>query len=127
MMKVTPLSGESLKTSSRVTSPHSRARRPWTRRHGPLALFIGLAAIIGAGICPLMAWAQDELFVANSVSDSITVYSRTVSGDAAPLRTLQSLATGLKSMRDVAVDPLNDEVFVQSAPDSISVYPRTAT
>lgn len=56
-----------------------------------LLLLLGaLLAVFG----PIPAWAQ-ELFVANSSNDSITVYNQTNSGNVAPVRTITGGATGL--------------------------------
>jgi hypothetical protein len=55
--------------------------------------------MVGAVVLGLLAsarssaWAQ-ELFVANRFANSITVYSRTASGDTAPLRTLSGGSRG---------------------------------
>ena len=58
------------------------------------------------------AWAQNEIFVDNSRSSSVTVYSRTANGNIAPLRTLSGAATGLNSPEGLAVDAVNNELFV---------------
>ena len=55
-----------------------------------------------AGSLPA-AWAQDELFVANVFGNSVTVYSRTASGNIAPIRTLSGGATGLSGPGSPAV------------------------
>ncbi|MEP6801208.1 MAG: hypothetical protein ABJC07_04685, partial [Acidobacteriota bacterium] len=74
------------------------------------------------------AVAQDEIFVSNSNGNSVTVYTRTGSGNLAPLRTLAGAATGLVSPSGLAVDAVNDELFVVNItfPYSVTVYPRTA-
>jgi hypothetical protein len=46
---------------------------------------------------------NNEILVANFAGDSITVYSRTATGNAAPLRTLSGAATGLSGSVDVNV------------------------
>jgi hypothetical protein len=33
-----------------------------------VTLALGLAALLGEGVCPRTAWGQDELFVANATS-----------------------------------------------------------
>jgi DNA-binding beta-propeller fold protein YncE len=67
-----------------------------------------------------------ELCVANSVSQSISVYSQVASGDVAPLRTNKSL-TGLGGVKGIAVNPANGEVFVANySSNSITVFPKNA-
>lgn len=78
-----------------------------------------------------------ELVVANfadGFGGSITVYPRTASGNAAPLRKIEGTATGLVWTVAVAVDPVADEIFVlcqgeasddDEASASIRVFPRT--
>jgi DNA-binding beta-propeller fold protein YncE len=51
------------------------------------------------------AWAQDELFVANGNSNSITVYSRTANGDIAPTRTVIGGLTELNHPTGLALGP----------------------
>ena len=74
------------------------------------------------------AWAQEELFVTNTFANSITVYTRTASGNTGPLRTLSGPATGLSIPSGLAVDPLHNELVVaDSSGSSITAYTRTAT
>ena len=54
-----------------------------------------LVTLLGGLLVAVAAEAQDELFVADLGNNSITVYSRTASGNTAPLRTLSGAATGL--------------------------------
>jgi DNA-binding beta-propeller fold protein YncE len=70
---------------------------------------------------------HNELFVANSGSNSILVFSRTANGDVAPLRKIQGDATKLKKPVGLYVDTKNDEVWATSPEfHSINVYKRTA-
>src|SRR5439155_2865554 len=55
--------------------------------------------------------AHNELFVANSGSNSILVFSRTVNGDVAPIRKIEGPATRLKKPVGLFVDVKNDEVW----------------
>src|SRR6266496_3861594 len=74
------------------------------------------------------ARAQNELFVTNAGSQSITVFSRTAGGNVAPLRTISGGATGLQNPQGVAVDTVHDEILVaNSVGHSITVYSRTAS
>jgi len=98
-----------------------------------LALWVMVVVPLEGGLPA--AWAQeDELFVANFSTHSITVYSRTASGNTAPLRTLQGGATGLSGPLGVAVDSVNNELVVANegtgtptSTNSITVYSRTAS
>jgi hypothetical protein len=95
------------------------------RRVGVLLGGMLLAFVLSAGNA---AWSQEELFVANRTSNSVTVYSRTATGSASPLRTLEGAATGLSSPQAVALDTAANELYVvNSLPASITVYPRTAS
>ena len=70
---------------------------------------------------------NNELLVANANFGSIQIYSRTASGDAAPLRTIQGATAGMSDPRGLAVDTVNNEVLVTNfATNSIRVYSRTA-
>jgi len=87
-----------------------------------------LFTLLGGLLAAVAAEAQDELFVTNFNNNSVTVYSRTASGDTAPLRTLSGAATGLSQPAGVALDLTNNELVV--ANDNINlvtVYTRTAT
>ena len=74
--------------------------------------FALVLALLGGLLVALPAVAADELFVSNAGLGSVTVYSRTASGDAAPLRTLSGPATGLSFVSNLAVDVANNELFV---------------
>src|SRR5213593_4207543 len=58
--------------------------------------------------------ARNELFVANSGSNSILVFSRTANGDAAPIRKIEGPETKLKKPVGLFVDTKNDEVWATS-------------
>jgi DNA-binding beta-propeller fold protein YncE len=105
----------------------SLRKEAWTMKRNqrwfilPLALLSGLLGVLSAE-------AQDELFVANIVGDAVTVYSRTASGNTAPLRTLSGGTTGLNDCVGVALDLTNDELVVTNFDTpSVTVYSRTAT
>src|SRR5712692_6866328 len=84
-----------------------------------------LLMFLGGLLAPVAPEAQGELLVGNS--GSVLVYSRTASGDTAPLRTLIAYPLGL------ALDLTNDELFVVNLfgappfPFSVIVYSRTAS
>jgi DNA-binding beta-propeller fold protein YncE len=86
----------------------------------------GLLTLLGGLLAAVAAEAQDELFVANYGASSVTVYSRTASGDTAPIRTLSGLATELQFPSALAVDLTHNEVYVANAA-SVTVYSRTAS
>lgn len=59
---------------------------------------------------------------------SITVHSRTASGNVAPLRTISGALTGLDQPKGLHVDLTNNEIAVaNSGTNSIAVYSRTAS
>jgi len=65
--------------------------------------------------------------VTNFTNISVTVYTRTANGNAAPLRTLSGSATGLGFPTGLVVDPVNNELLVTNpGSDSVTVYTRTA-
>jgi DNA-binding beta-propeller fold protein YncE len=71
---------------------------------------------------------NDELLVTSFFDNSFTVYARTATGNAAPLRTLSGPATGLNGPFGLAVDTANNELMVTNFfGKSITVYPRTAS
>jgi len=71
---------------------------------------------------------QDELFVASQGNNSISVFSRSSSGNSAPLRTISGLFTGLNSPEGVAVDAANSELVVaNSGNHSVTFYDRLAS
>jgi DNA-binding beta-propeller fold protein YncE len=70
---------------------------------------------------------NNEIFVANTFNNSITVYGRTANGDVAPIRTISGASTGLSSPFGIAVDTVNNEIFVANFfNNSVTVYGRTA-
>jgi len=74
--------------------------------------------------------ANNEIFISNFAypnHSSITVYSRTANGNAAPVRTISGNLTGLNAPNGIAVDTVNNEIFVANyLSKSITVYARTA-
>jgi hypothetical protein len=72
--------------------------------------------------------ATDELFVTNGNTNSVTVYSRAASGNAAPLRTLSGAATALNSPGTIDIDTVNNEFAVpNSNANTVTMYTRTAS
>jgi hypothetical protein len=83
-----------------------------TARALVLTVSLGLAAWLREALCPRTAWANNELFVADAGNNSVTVYSRSASGNIAPIRRLVGPATGLSQPIAVGVDTLNNELVV---------------
>jgi hypothetical protein len=88
-------------------------------------------AVLLLGLCSQMAWGlgPGEVFVANYLQSSVTVYSRAASGAATPVRTIR---TGVKNPFGVLVDVLHGEIIVVNNTDgssrigSIQVYAANA-
>ena len=59
--------------------------------------------------------------MANCCIDTVTVYSRTASGNTAPLRTLSGGATGLGSPFGLGLALTNNELIVANTGDESSV------
>jgi len=91
----------------------------------PVRSIAGISAGLSANSIDLDI-ANNEIFAANS-SGSITVHARTTDGDVPPLRTISGASTGLNNPYGVAVDTINDEVFVANySANSVTVYSQTA-
>lgn len=71
-------------------SERRRGQSYYLRLTLPLVLLSGLLGVV-------FVEAQEELFVANTLAQSITVYSRTANGNIAPRRTISGPATGLNN------------------------------
>ena len=71
---------------------------------------------------------NNEIGVVNNGNNSITVYSRTATGNASPLRTITGAATLLSGPVGIYVDTTNNEIGVaNSGNNKITVYSWTAT
>lgn len=99
----------------------------------PVRTLIGPATLLneptGAALSMNQAdHTQDELFVANQGNNSISVFSRSSSGNSAPLRTISGAFTGLNSPEGLAVDAANSELVVaNSGNHSVTFYDRLAS
>jgi hypothetical protein len=89
-------------------------------------LLVFAALLVGVASPP--ALAQNELFVGNAGNNSVKVFSRTASGNTAPIRTLAGAATGLSFIQGLAVDVTNNELFVANGSGpAITVYSLSAS
>ena len=70
---------------------------------------------------------NNEIIVANRAGTSVTVYSRTAIGDAAPLRTISGPGTGMGNPWGVVVDVTNNEILVANNGATLTVFARLAT
>jgi hypothetical protein len=71
---------------------------------------------------------HNEIFVTNrgSSANSVTVYSRTASGNVAPVRTIAGPDTGLNTPGSVTLDLANGEIYVTSPVlNAVQVFART--
>jgi hypothetical protein len=96
----------------------------------PLRSISGAATglVSPAGI--LVDPARNEVVVTNQNQfvNSVTTFSRTASGNVAPLRTLSGAATGLNGPSGVALDPVTDQLLVANLTGgSVTAYARTAS
>src|SRR5262249_9790704 len=104
---------------------HTSVRGDDMRLRKPIALSLalGLAALLDAQVWPRTAWGQEELFVADYSSDTITAYSRTAKGNTGPTRTLSGPATLLRNPYGLFVDTGHKELVVgNDGNNSITVY-----
>jgi hypothetical protein len=78
-----------------------------------------ITAVLLLGLCSQMAWAlgPGEVFVANYLQNSITVFARSASGAATPVRTIR---TGVKNPFGVLVDESHGEIIVVNNTDGSS-------
>lgn len=98
--------------------------------HYPLRTIAGGSTGLSSSGGIAVDTVNNEIVVPNTGIgiNSITVYARTASGDAAPLRTIVGTSTGLLDPEDIAVDTVNNEIMVvNTGNNSILVFARTAT
>src|SRR5262249_10543842 len=87
---------------------------------------LGLAVLLADAVRPRLASAQNELFVADSANNAVTVYARTAAGNVGPIRFLNGAATGLSGPVALGVDTVNNELVVGNfGNESITVYGLT--
>ena len=69
--------------------------------------------------------ASDELLIANSGSDTVTLYNRSSNGNVSPLRTIRGKPTMLDEPAGLYVDASNSEIIVVSSENaSVTVHSR---
>lgn len=100
-----------------------KARRRWVASMWAIATLFATAL---ACVAPRVAESQEEIYVADPNTFSVKVYSRTASGNSAPLRVIAGNATGLGSPLGIAVDDVHGEIFVVSGSGFIVVHDRFA-
>jgi hypothetical protein len=103
--------------------------RPALRPHAVSPTLLAIAgAVLWATMGVSTSFAQDEIAVTNFAGNSVTVYTRTASGNMAPLRQLSGATTRLSQPLGVVQDLVHDELVVaNNSGFSVTVYPRTAT
>jgi hypothetical protein len=91
---------------------------PDTRLNGPA----GIAVYVDSNNSD-----NDEIMVANTGNDSVTVYSRTASDNTAPLRSLTGTQTGLSRPKGIYLDAAANEILVaNSGKNSVTIFNRKA-
>jgi len=75
---------------------------------------------------PSASGSAGEIFIADQGTPAIRVFSRTVTGSAAPLRSITGAATTLALPRGLSVDAADAEVAVADS-SNVRVFSRTAT
>lgn len=107
----------------------------------PVRVISGASTGLSYPISIALDTANNEIFLVNQMnitaggtqtSGSITVYRTTDSGNVSPLRTISMASTSLNYLGGIALDTVNNEIFVgntASAGNStgIAVYGRTDT
>jgi hypothetical protein len=68
---------------------------------------------------------NNEVYTAQSNSESILVFSGKASGDVSPIRIVRGPKTGMRAPRRVTVDPVNNLMAVLAS-DGIMFFDRTA-
>ena len=93
----------------------------------PIRTLVGVATKLAQPEGILVDNVHNELIVANNggaEAAGITVYPRTASGNAEPIRRIAGLATGFTIVEDVALDLAHNELFVADEGGSIRVFDR---
>ncbi len=68
---------------------------------------------------------NDEIVVPQQFGQAILTFRGGADGEEAPIRVIQGSRTQLRALDRLAVDPVNDEIFVPEG-DKILVFPRKA-
>jgi hypothetical protein len=97
----------------------------------PLRSLAGASTTLHAPQGMALDLVHDELLVTSlfdaafPTPDRILVFSRTASGNTAPVRTISGPSSGINQPLGLAVDPYHDEIVMTSNP-SLKAYSRTA-
>ncbi len=67
---------------------------------------------------------HDELVVPQLFGQAILTFRGGASGEEAPIRVIRGPSTTLQAPERVAVDPVNNEIFVSDRDGSVKVFPR---
>ena len=94
----------------------------------PVRTIVGAGTGLSVPVGLAVDAVNNELIVANQggAASSVTVYARTANGNASPVRTIAGAATGLDRAQGLALDTVNNEIFVQNNGATILAYARTA-
>jgi hypothetical protein len=115
-----------------VTNPFAQAimffRGNAQGEEKPLRIIQGPQTLLGGDWDTDNIWmdsVNDEVYTAQSNSQSILVFSGRASGDAAPVRVLHGPKTEMRAPRRVTVDPANNLMAVLAS-EGIMFFDRTA-
>lgn len=100
----------------------------------PIRKIAGASTQLGGATSVSVDAVNNEIFVANTASQSVAVFPRSANGNVAPIRILQGTNTTLCVPASIFVDTIHDELFV-GAPGNASIpcdtvlasYQRTAS
>jgi hypothetical protein len=115
-----------------VTNPFAQAimffRDTAQGNEKPLRIIQGPKTLLGGDWDSDNVWydeAYDEVYTAQSNSQSILVFSGRASGDVAPVRILHGSKTGMRAPRRVTVDAVNNLMAVLAS-EGVMFFDRTA-
>jgi len=89
----------------------------------------GLNGKSGLCLCGIAVDPTGKLYVANDTTNAITVYAPGASGNVAPMTTISGSQTGLRGLRDLAVDT-GGRIYVTSSSEQgefVKVYAAGAS
>lgn len=91
----------------------------------PLRTIAGPATTLNTPVGLYVDAVNNEIGVVNTftATPAITIYSRTASGNVAPLRTITGPVTQLQIPLRIALDPINNEIFVTNRFNAAAAVP----